>query len=307
RRRVVHLPNGFEPEAAPSASAPAASGGRERFDLLFTGTLAQMPDAEVLLEALHDWFARHPEARRRVRARFAGPYETGYEDRAIALGLKGIVEFLGPRPHAESLVLQRGAGVLLLWKPRNYPAMVPGKLYEYLDSGRPVLAVLPPGDEAGALVERAGGEVVAPGDRAALAARLERRYSAWKAGEAGGEWGGGGSGHAIRARVPRARLGARAGPALAAAALHHRRHLHPPPVRAAARGGPRPGVQRRRARLRLHEPAVGSTPRRRDDDRHPGAGAGARPRTRSGSRLGAPLLPARAPHARHSRVLRARD
>ena len=184
-RRVVHLPNGFEPEAAPSASAPAASGGRERFDLLFTGTLAQMPDAEVLLEALHDWFARHPEARRRVRARFAGPYETGYEDRAIALGLKGIVEFLGPRPHAESLALQRGAGVLLLWKPRNYPTMVPGKLYEYLDSGRPVLAVLPPGDEAGALVERAGGEVVAPGDRAALAARLERRYSAWKAGEAG--------------------------------------------------------------------------------------------------------------------------
>ena len=187
-RRVIHLPNGFEPEEGAATLAPqeraASTADRERFELVFSGTLAQMPDAEVFLEALHDWFARRPEARRRVRARFAGPYETGYEDRSIALGLKGIVEFMGPRPHAEALALQRGAAVLLLWKPRNYPTMVPGKLYEYLDSGRPIVALLAPGDEAGALVERAGGEIVAPGDRAALAASLELRYLEWKAGGA---------------------------------------------------------------------------------------------------------------------------
>ena len=184
-RRVIHLPNGYEPEA-PAAAAPApaeAAADRGRFELIFTGTLAMMPDAEVLLEALHDWLAREPGARRRVRARFAGPYETGYEDRSIALGLKGIAEFLGPRPHGETLALQRGAGALMLWKPRQASTMVPGKLYEYLDSGRPILALLPPGDEAGALVTRAGGEVVAPGDRLALIASLERRYAAWKAGE----------------------------------------------------------------------------------------------------------------------------
>ena len=184
-RRVLHLPNGFEPEeeAASALSAPAQSApDPDRFELLYTGTLAQMPDAEVFFEALHDWFARRPDARRRVRARFVGPYETGYEDRSIALGLKGIVEFQGPRPHRETRALQRGAALLLLWKPRNFPTMVPGKLYEYLDSGRQILALLPPGEEAGALVERAGGEVVAPGDRAALIASIERRYTRWKAG-----------------------------------------------------------------------------------------------------------------------------
>jgi glycosyltransferase involved in cell wall biosynthesis len=191
-RRVVHIPNGFEREAPEGAAAPAAAGDRERFELLFTGTLSQMPDAEVFLEALHDWFARSPGARRRVRARFAGPYETGYEDRSIALGLKGIAEFLGPRPHAETRALQRRAGALLLWKPRGYPTMVPGKLYEYLDSGRPVLALLPADDEAAVLVARAGGEVVATGDRSGLAASLERRYLEWKAGAVPGpappEW-----------------------------------------------------------------------------------------------------------------------
>jgi glycosyltransferase involved in cell wall biosynthesis len=179
-RRVLHLPNGFERDddvAAAVAPAPSA----ERFELVFSGTLALMPDVEVFLEALHDLLARRPEARRRIRVRLAGPFETGYHDRAVSLGLApGIVEFAGPVAHAESRALQRAAGALLLWKPRGAPAMVPGKLYEYLDAGRPLVALLEPHDEAAELVARAGGDVVPPGDRFALADVLERRYLEWK-------------------------------------------------------------------------------------------------------------------------------
>jgi glycosyltransferase involved in cell wall biosynthesis len=177
--RAIHLPNGFEPEA-PGANEVTADA--EAFTLVFTGTLSQMSDTEVFLEALHELLARRPEARRRVRARMVGPYQAEYADRATALGLTGIVTFLGTRPHAESRALQRGADALLLWKPRGYPTMVPGKLYEYLDAGRPILGVLEEGDEAAAMVRRAGGELVAPGDRMALAAAIERRYLAWKEG-----------------------------------------------------------------------------------------------------------------------------
>lgn len=184
-RRVVHLPNGFEPggaAAAAPADAPAAAAGA-RFRAVFTGTLSQMPDAEVFLDALHEVLARHPEARRRLRVTVAGPYDSGYEDRAVALGLTGIVEFRGPVSHAESRALQRDADLLLLWKPRGAPTMVPGKLYEYLDAGRPLLAVLEDGDEAAGLALDGGAERVAPGDRAALAAALGRRWRAWAAGE----------------------------------------------------------------------------------------------------------------------------
>jgi glycosyltransferase involved in cell wall biosynthesis len=179
-RRVVHLPNGYEPEAG--GTAPARDP--DHFTLVFTGTISLMPDAEVLLEALHQLLARRPEARRRIRARLAGPYDTGYEDRALALGLKGIVEFTGPVAHARSRELQRAADLLLLWKPRGYRTMVPGKTYEYLDAGRPLLALLEPGDEAERLVRRAGGTCLLPGDREGLAAEIERRYLAWKEGGA---------------------------------------------------------------------------------------------------------------------------
>ena len=178
RDRVIHLPNGFEPDDSRVHEPPATS---EFFRLAFTGTLAGMPDAEIFLEALHDLLARAPQARRRVRATIAGPFETGYQDRAIALGLTpGIVEFAGPKPHGETRALQRQAHLLLLWKPPGIPTMVPGKLYEYLDTGRPLIALLDSSDEAADLVRRAGGEVVAPGDLAGLTATLARHYAQWQ-------------------------------------------------------------------------------------------------------------------------------
>ena len=181
--RLEHLPNGYEPVLPAGPAAPNESAA-EVFTLAFTGTLSLMPDTDVFLEALHDLFARRPEARRRVRARMVGASESGHVDRATALGRTGIGEFTGPLPYAASRALQGRADVLLLWKPRGagYRTAVPGKLYDYLDAGRPVVALLEPDDEAAELVRRAGGEVLPPGQRAPLSEAIERRYLAWREG-----------------------------------------------------------------------------------------------------------------------------
>jgi len=188
--RLHVLPNGFEPGV--DAPADATPADPDHFTLAFTGTLSQMPDTEVFLEAVHEMLKRNPEARRTLRARLAGPFESGYQDRAVALGLTGIVEFQGPRGHAESRGLQRGADALLLWQPRDTPTMVPGKLYEYLDAGRPILALADPASEAAELARRGGAEILAPGDRDGLSVALERAWREWRtAGRAPGrraEW-----------------------------------------------------------------------------------------------------------------------
>ncbi len=178
-RRVEFLPNGFEP----GAGGVEAARDPEHFLIAFTGTLTLTPDVETLLEALHELLARRPEARRRIRARLAGAYQEEYLDRALALGLKGIVDFPGPVTHAEARALQRAADALVVWKPVGCDAAIPAKVYEYLDTGRPILALLPD-DEAGRLVSAAGGRRVPPGDRSALAAEIESLYLAWREGRA---------------------------------------------------------------------------------------------------------------------------
>lgn len=183
-RRVERLPNGYEPDAAGEGTAPARDP--DHFLIAFTGMLTLTPDVETLLEALHELLARRPEARRRIRARLAGPYEADYEDRAVALGLKGIVDFPGPLPHAEARALQRAADALVVWKPVGCDAAIPAKVYEYLDAGRPIVALLDEDDEAARLVCDAGAVRVDPGDRPGLAAAIERLYLAWREGRAAG-------------------------------------------------------------------------------------------------------------------------
>jgi len=175
--RIHHVANGYEPWVP----AEEAASDPDHFLVVFTGTLALMPDAYTFLDALHDVLTRHPEGRRRIRVRFAGAYETGVEDRAIALSLKGIVDFLGPISHARARALQHAADLLLLWKPRGagYRTMVPGKLYEYLESGRPILAALPADEEAARLASAGGATVVAP-RREAMVEALERAYERWR-------------------------------------------------------------------------------------------------------------------------------
>jgi len=177
-RALLHLPNGFEP-APRVADVPAD----DRFRIVFTGSLSLMDDLATLIDALASLLARDPGARALLRVDLLGPYDREWQERASTRGLDGVVRFAGPRAHAEARLAQRSADLLLLWRPHGegYRTMVPGKLYEYLASGRPVLALLPDGDEAAELVRRAGGAVVAPGSAAVLERELASRLARWRA------------------------------------------------------------------------------------------------------------------------------
>ena len=58
-------------------------------------------------------------------------------------GLKDVVEDMGYQPHAVAVEQQRKASLLILplRKEPEYKAVLPGKLFEYLASWRPVLGI----------------------------------------------------------------------------------------------------------------------------------------------------------------------
>jgi glycosyltransferase involved in cell wall biosynthesis len=178
-RTVLHLPNGFEP--SPRVPHTEVS---DRFRVVFTGSLSLMDELGTLIDAVAALVERDPGARALLDVELFGPYDREWEARARARGLDGVLRFAGARAHAEARRAQRSADLLLLWRPRGegYRTMVPGKLYEYLASGRPVLALLPEPDEAAELVRRAGGAVVAPGAARLLEQELTRSLERWRAG-----------------------------------------------------------------------------------------------------------------------------
>ena len=176
-RPVALVRNGFDPEDF--AVPPPSLGSPRPFEVLYAGTLYDVPAG--LLGAL----ARLRGDGRDVPLRIVGAVPETLAEEAVRLGIGDLVRAEPPLPHDAAVAAMQAAGVLLLTvEPWSYAAgVVPGKTYEYLASGRPTLALVPPdGDAAAVLRDAYGGTVCAPADARAIATVLREHAAAWTAG-----------------------------------------------------------------------------------------------------------------------------
>lgn len=168
------LPNGYDPDdwaRAGAAAAPAPG----RFTLLHAGQLAHRPTVRTLLDAARRLLDEEPALAAQLRLVFLGGNEQ-VSDRDLArAGVASLVERRDAAPHHDALAAMRAADALvLLGHGGAGDALVyTGKIYEYLTSRRPVLAILDAGPAADLLrAARVGPPPVAPGDVAGAAAAL---------------------------------------------------------------------------------------------------------------------------------------
>ena len=171
--RVETIRNGFDPN---DFATPAPPVRADRFEVAYVGTLYAVPQA--LLEALAAVHADEP----RVHLRVVGSVPDGFAEAVRAHGLAEAVTVEPPVSHEVAIAIMREAALLVLtieaWSYAR--AVVPGKTYEYLASGRPVVGLGPPDGEAAAILRAAGaGEMYAPHDAAGVEAWLRRHVAAW--------------------------------------------------------------------------------------------------------------------------------
>src|SRR6185437_12089909 len=119
-----------------------------------------------LIQAVERLLEERPELRSRVEIHLAGVLSPA--DREVAAH-SAVVRLHGYVPHTESITLLRSADLLFLpmqnLPPGRRSSTVPGKTYEYIASGRPILAAVPEGD-ARDILETAGGNYVCRPDDA---------------------------------------------------------------------------------------------------------------------------------------------
>ena len=152
--------------------------------LLHAGTLYGGRSPEPLIRAVASVRAQHEEGRR-LRLRFLG--STGFpgvdlEALCSSLGLQDVVEFLPRVDRAASLKEMQRASALVILQGGTAMA-IPGKLYEYLAVGRPVLALAEPGEMTSLITSNHLGVVAAPNDSTeierALVALLNAGPGSW--------------------------------------------------------------------------------------------------------------------------------
>jgi glycosyltransferase involved in cell wall biosynthesis len=217
-KQVVSLTNGYDAEDFAGEVEPIGGGGfnivhsgyfhaesglveraRQRQYQLLGRTIPgveRLPRSHYyLLQAMEQWLKESPEILDEVRMHCVGVLSKSDQALIDASPAKPLFVCSGYLSHAECLRFVRGADLLFLPMHKMPPGMkaglVPGKTYEYMAAGRPVLATLPESDARDFLAQAGSGLFAAPGDVPGLLAALKERHAKWKSGEAGCDWDSG--------------------------------------------------------------------------------------------------------------------
>ncbi len=178
---VELVTNGFDECDFEGSECTEAYGGPEKnFTITHTGLFAADGNPTVLWDVLSEKCAKDEQFKKLLKIKLIGKNDEqiikALEDR----GLKDMLEDMGYQPHSAAVQEQRTASVLILplRKEPEYKAVLPGKLFEYLASFRPVLGI---GQTDGAMAmilnETKTGKVIDWEDKEGISEYIEK---CWK-------------------------------------------------------------------------------------------------------------------------------
>jgi glycosyltransferase involved in cell wall biosynthesis len=204
---VVSIPNGFDPADFEGQRPPRDP---TRFRIVHTGYLhtalglrhrsmrgvrsivGGMPIRGVdyltrshvfLLQAVDELIRLEPELASVIEVHLAGVLTEA--DRKFSRTSRVVVEH-GYVTHAESVALLRSADLLFLpmhsLPPGKRAGLVPGKTYEYIASGTPILAAVPEGDARDILEEVGTAAICEPSDVLGMIELLRVQLARWREG-----------------------------------------------------------------------------------------------------------------------------
>lgn len=149
RTPVALITNGYDEDDFSGKKAAVHEG---KFTIVHTGLFSADGNPLNLWDVLADKCRKEPGFARKLEIRLAGKTDAAVTESIRERGLGGNLVDLGYLPHDKVVEEQMGADVLILplRKEPEYAKVLPGKIFEYLASGRPVLGI---GQENGAAAE----------------------------------------------------------------------------------------------------------------------------------------------------------
>jgi glycosyltransferase involved in cell wall biosynthesis len=166
------IPNGYDPDVFAGLERTAHRSAR--MVVTHVGTVYKTASPRYYFEALDEL---PEEIRGGIETRFIGRISDG--ERATIEQRGGNVRVLGFVPQSEAVKFMAQTDYLLLTMMNEIS--VPGKLYEYMAVGRPILAITPDGSEVDAVLRDTGAGISAPpDDRRRIVSLLMQAFSAWQ-------------------------------------------------------------------------------------------------------------------------------
>ena len=155
-----------------------------KFTIRHVGIVNEKCDPRPFMKALQAEMRSNPLFAADVRLEFIGDVHPDFKGFvAQEADLSKVTSFVGSVPHDELIGLYGSASLLLLILTgyKDAEGFLPGKLFEYLATGLPVLGVGPRSGDAASMIGEAGtGAMVDSGDLTGIGTVLREVHAAWR-------------------------------------------------------------------------------------------------------------------------------
>lgn len=175
------IPNGYDEEDFEDLQVPPNSG--KEFIMIYTGALYGRRKPDLLFQSIHNLKDRGVLREGTFKLRLIGNYhEERLNSQIQAMGLSGEVEVLGYVPHDVCVAHQLSGDCLLLLEGGGVGAnaFYTGKIFEYMNTGRPVLSILPNGVARDLVLESGIGIVANTESIDDIEQALSTYYNQWR-------------------------------------------------------------------------------------------------------------------------------
>ncbi len=176
---AVHiLPSGYDREDIERARPERVGSQKMRF--LFSGIFPQGLTPTPFFKGLAKFFDRHPEAADKVEVVFLGTFRESYRKVAIKQKVDHVLVTPGYVPHGE--VMDWLLSATVLWLTIDNPMVTPGKVFEYMGTRKPLLALSEEGVVRALLDSYGAALYVKPNDVNGISEAIESLYEGWRSG-----------------------------------------------------------------------------------------------------------------------------
>lgn len=172
--RTAVIPNGWEPRdwaGLTEYEGPDSAAGPRK--LSYVGNLGDHRPPNTFLDRIEACLADRPDLREKIRLRFVGPKSPAAEDRLAEFPWPEMLESVDRVTKSEAGKHMRDSSCQLLINSPDMERYIPGKLYEYVAAGPPVLAFGAGGEIGERVSEIGAGWVIDSDDTAALTEVIE--------------------------------------------------------------------------------------------------------------------------------------
>lgn len=177
------IPNGYDEEDFVGYEKTPVHN--EKFTMVYTGALYGRRKPDTFFAALQQLIGENKIDGNKVRVKLIGNYNNEkLQNQIDSCGLTEQIEIVGYVPHDVCIKeqMQSDALVLIEGTGRGADAFYTGKIFEYMNTGKPVLALLPNGVAADLVKESNIGIVAYTDDVEQVKANLLSYYNDWEKG-----------------------------------------------------------------------------------------------------------------------------